>query len=51
MLYAVVEEVIGLAEADPPEGKFLLSLSVNGVDLLDCMKWGVLLFRMMMSSS
>ena len=51
MLHAAVEKVIGLAEADPPESKFLLGLSVDGVDLLDCMNQCVLLFRMMISSS
>ena len=40
MLYAAVEEGGGLGEADPAESKFLLGLSVDGVDLLDCMKRG-----------
>ena len=38
MLYAAVEEGVGLGEADPAEGEFLLGLSVDGVDLLDCME-------------
>ena len=41
MLYAAVEEGVGFGEADPAECELLLGLSVDGVDLLDCMERGV----------